>query len=62
MHHKVRYHNTILFRVFFYGEDLSENEKKTAKLLVEANVQNFNGILKQVCFVDSYEKLKELVI
>lgn len=47
---------------FFYGEDLSENEKKTAKLLVEANVQNFNGILKQVCFVDSYEKLKELVI
>ena len=62
MHHKVRYHNTIQFRVFFYGEDLSENEKKTAKLLVEANVQNFNGILKQVCFVDSYEKLKELVI
>ena len=55
-------HNTIQFRVFFYGEDLSENEKKTAKLLVEANVQNFNGILKQVCFVDSYEKLKELVI
>lgn len=62
MHHKVRYHNTIQFRVFFYGEDLSENEKKAAKLLVEANVQNFNGILKQVCFVDSYEKLKELVI
>lgn len=41
MRHKRRYKNNINMKVFFYGDDIKDNEKKTAEELVHANAQNF---------------------
>ena len=56
MHHKVRYKNRIISRVYFYG-DVSSGEKETAKKVVEANLVNFNGIMDEVKFFKSLEEI-----
>ncbi len=61
MHHKARYQNRIRISTIFYGTDITENEKKTAKRLVEANAMNFNGIVEKVEFVDDFEKIREVI-
>ena len=50
MHHKARYKNHIKMRVYFYGEEITEAEKSTAKELVRANALNFQGIVEEVSF------------
>ena len=40
-HHAMRYKNKISLSVHFYGSDITENEKETAKRLVKANCINF---------------------
>ena len=43
MHHRKRYDNQFLMRVIFYGSDITEEEKETAKELVKANAVNLHG-------------------
>lgn len=62
MHHKRRYDNVIKLSVWFYGENITLEEKETAKKLVEANVINFDGIVKEITFVENYSELEEKVI
>lgn len=50
MHHKVRYKKHIRMNVIFYGEDITENERRTARELVTANALNLNGIAEDVVF------------
>lgn len=59
MHHKRRYSNTIMLSVYFYGQQLSPEEEKTAKCLAQANALNYDGILKQVQFFPTPEELEE---
>jgi multimeric flavodoxin WrbA len=40
-HHKQRYKKRINYTAHFYGDDITENEKQTAKTLVHANAKNF---------------------
>lgn len=61
MHHKARYENHIRMRVYFYGDDITEAEKDTAKKLVEANATNFQAIVDEVTFVNTPEELGEVV-
>ena len=61
MHHKARYENHIRMRVYFYGDDITEVEKETAKKLVEANASNFQAIVDEVAFVSAPEELGEVV-
>lgn len=56
MHHRHRYDNRLVYRVFFYGDDLSDEEKATAEALVRANVLNFDGTLATLRFADRLEE------
>jgi len=58
MHHKARYQNRMIMAAYFYGEDITENEKNTARQLVEANAINFKGKVEKVVFIDNKETLK----
>lgn len=40
-HHKQRYKNAFEYSVCFYGEKITDNEKKTAEKLVKSNALNF---------------------
>lgn len=60
MHHRKRYDNQFLMRVIFFGSDITEEEKETAKELVKANAVNLHGKVKEVLFVESAEKIGEV--
>ncbi|MCG7376115.1 flavodoxin family protein [Paenibacillus sp. ACRSA] len=49
-HHKQRYKNRFALSVHFYGEDIMENEKETAKKLVAANSLNWASTNNSVFF------------
>ena len=50
MHHLRRYENQFRIRVLFYGEDITEWEKETAKNLVYANAKNLNAQVEEIEF------------
>lgn len=50
MHHKMRYENKLQFRAIFYGDDLTEKEKATARGIVQANSVNIGAELSSVDF------------
>jgi len=52
MHHRSRYHNTLTISVLFYGADITDEEKETARSLVEANALNLNGRIGSVRFME----------
>lgn len=62
MHHKRRYDNIIKLTVWFYGENITLEEKETANKLINANAINFDGVVKQISFVDSISELERKVI
>lgn len=51
MHHKRRYDNYFDMKVWFYGENITEQEKQTAKRLIKANAINLLCEVKEVAFV-----------
>ncbi len=57
MHHKQRYSNSVLLSAYFYGENITDNEKETAKNLMKANMINFDGKVKKVEFFDKAEDI-----
>lgn len=61
MHHKLRYTNKLKIKAVFYGENITEEEKETARELVKANAINLNGIVQEVMFAENEEMLKGLV-
>ena len=62
MHHKRRYENVISLSVYFYGENITEAEKKTARRIAEANADNYDGIVKDVFFYTSEQELEGVVL
>lgn len=61
MHHKERYYKNLKISAVFYGEDMTEKEKETSVNLVVANAVNLNGTVEYIDFVDSFEKVKEVL-
>ena len=59
MHHKERYHKNLTISAIFYGSDMTEGEKETAKNLVTANAVNLNAAVGNVCFLKDVEEIKE---
>ncbi len=57
MHHRRRYDNVIRIRVFFYGEDITKEEKDTANGYVEAVSVNLDASFEELRFMT----LKELM-
>lgn len=62
MHHKRRYKNTITLSSHFYGENITDIEKETARELLEANADNYDGVVKGIYFYKSVEELEGIVL
>lgn len=55
MHHTIRYKNKLYFEVYFYGENISDEEKEIAKNMVKANCINLNITDFKVSFFESFD-------
>ena len=60
MHHRPRYDRQIKISAFFYGPDITEREKDTARSLVDANAVNFDGTVRNVSFAVKPEEFRGL--
>ena len=58
-HHKLRYDNTIHLSAYFYGADMTEQERKTAVSLIPAIALNFGAKVKGVSFFETADEVKE---
>lgn len=62
MHHKRRYKNIIALSAHLYGENITDMEKETARKLMEANADNYDGWVKAVHFYKSVEELEGVIL
>ena len=62
MHHKRRYANKIKLTAYFYGNNLTEAEKETARKLVNANAVNYDGEVGQIIFLNNKEELRGITL
>ena len=60
-HHKQRYNKSLALSVYFYGEDITGQEKKTVQDMVKANCINFNINNYKVDFCLNYTDIREKV-
>lgn len=60
MRHRQRYFNKIRITALFYGEDITEEEKLTAKKIVSANAKNFYAKVEKVLFFRNAAELAEV--
>lgn len=58
-HHQNRYENKFSLSVYFYGEDLTDIEKNTARALVEANGVNMYSKENNIYFYNDLKGIKE---
>ena len=58
MHHRRRYQNHFVFKVWFYGEDITQKEKQTAQRLIHANSINLDCGDESVTFVRDVSQIK----
>lgn len=58
MHHRKRYDSKVKWTVFFYGEDITPDERKTAEMLIPANGVNFNSRESSVRFYNNYKEIR----
>lgn len=62
MHHKRRYHNVIAISAYFYGDDITESEKETARNIIAANADNYDGQVKNVSFCKTVKELENMIL
>ena len=60
MRHRRRYSNRIKLSAYFYGDDITEEEKRTAENIVKANAKNFYSTVEKVIFLKSSKELAEV--
>ncbi len=58
MHHRHRYDNKIRLRVFFYGDDITQEEKDTANRYVEAVSINLMASFEEIRFLTTKELME----
>lgn len=57
IHHKVRTNKKINFKVYFYGEYITEEDKNIATKFVEANMNNLNTNYPEIYFYNNYKEI-----
>lgn len=57
MHHRRRHTNVFETTVYFYGNNILDQEKETAKKIVQGNVVNYDGKLNSVNFVENIDSI-----
>ena len=58
MHHRGRYNNHFDLKVWFYGENITEQEKQTAEKLIQANAINKDCSVGKVTFLQDIVEIK----
>lgn len=58
LHHKRRYDSHFDLNIWFYGEDITEQEKQTAKKLIQANAINLNCNAQKITFVQDMAEIQ----
>jgi multimeric flavodoxin WrbA len=58
MHHRRRYNNHFDLKVWFYGENITEQEKQTAEKLIQANAINKDCSVSEVTFLQDIAEIK----
>ena len=58
IHHKARNDKKLNFKVFFYGDDISDIDKKTVTKLVLANQKNLNTKDPEIYFINNIKEIK----
>ncbi len=62
MHHKPRYKNNLKITTIFYGDQITNEEKETAKTLVKRNTLNLHASLERLIFLESKDRIKEALV
>ena len=62
MRHRRRYFNKIRISAYFYGENITEEEKITAENIVKANAKNFYAVVEKVVFLKNPSELAEVAL
>lgn len=62
MHHKQRYKNRFKLKIWLYGQDITEQERKTAHKLVQANSVNLYCNGWTLSFVQTIPELRGQVL
>lgn len=62
MHHKRRYKNVITISAYFYGEDITAFERETARNIIVANADNFDGRIKNINFYKTEIELEKITL
>ena len=62
MHHKRRYKNVISLSAYFYGENITDEEKETARNMQEANAVNYDGQVEAVHFYKFINELEGITL
>lgn len=62
LHHKRRYQNRIALSAYFYGENITETEKETAKNIIAANADNYDALVKNIRFYKTAKELEGLIL
>ena len=62
MHHKRRYDNVISLSAYLYGEDITDAEKETARKILAANADNYDGVVKEIRFFKTEQELEGLML
>lgn len=57
IHHKVRTNKKINFKVYFYGEYITEEDKNITTKFVEANMNNLNTNYPKIYFYNNYKEI-----
>lgn len=62
MKHKRRYFNSWRIKAVFYGENITEAEKSTARKIISATAQNFSADGCEVIFCGSVQAAEEVCL
>ena len=62
MRHRRRYSNRVKLSAYFYGDDITEEEKRTAEGIVKANAKNFYATVEKVVFYNNSQEATEALL
>lgn len=62
MHHKRRYQNVISLSAYFYGDNITQAEEQTARAIIAANADNYDGLVKNICFYKTAKELENITL
>ncbi|MEN6621686.1 MAG: flavodoxin family protein [Smithella sp.] len=61
MHHRRRYDHFFDLKVWFYGANITDQEKQTAEKLIRANAINLECSSQKVTFVENLAEIREVI-